>query len=552
MEKVEAEKLIGLTRYISEVVSSPADLQKTFETTVNMLRSVLNAECCSLMLLDEDKGVLRMAASSDIDRTIWSTIEASLGEGFAGKVAETGKPLLVREAKEGAAQTEDQRQRYTSRSFICAPMKSKGRTLGVINITNRRSGDAFTTEHVDMVAALANLVALSLENANLLMDADAMRRRLHNVLEGIGDGVIAVNKEGEILHHNEIAVHYLGHRGGNWAGRILTDAVPEELRTVFEDLLSRTMEERHHIHEDVEWSSGPRGKKTPLTLSTTPLCSRQSGAPTGAVFVLHDMTLHHKVDELRKIDEAKNSFLAIISHELRTPLTSIKGATHLLRGRIAGQLSPEDLQLLKIIEQNSERLLQQIINVLDVANIQTQATSLTLRNVRISEVVERCLDSVREEAEKKEIELTASCTVEPDVLMVDEEKVSRAVIHLLDNAVKFTPRGGCVTVSTYQTDGEMIIAVRDTGGGIDPTLRDRIFHKFVQGEGPLTRQSGGCGIGLFVARAFAELHGGRIVTRNIPGGGCEFQLVLPAASLTDAFSQKQTNTMSSPNAIGSP
>jgi PAS domain S-box-containing protein len=533
MTKREGAHLIDLARHISEIVASPGDLRRIFDRTVTMLQSVLDAECCSIMLLDQKNGVLRMAASTDIEPRLWSQIKAPLGEGFAGKVAATGKPLLVRDASDEPDRSESCKQRYSSRSFMCAPMKAKGRIIGVINITNRRDGRPFRPKQLDTIAVLANFVALAIENANLIADTDAINHRLHNVLEGIGDGVIAVDTREMILHHNEIATHYLGLRGLDCTGLTLSEAVPDDILPTVRELFRQTIRQRQHLHKDVQWTIDKSGAPKPLTLSTTPLGDGRGGAPQGVVFVIHDMTLHHKVDELERIDEAKNNFLAIVSHELRTPLTSIKGAVHLLRGRVGSRLETEDDQLFKIIEQNSERLLRQIINVLDVANIQTHSISLNLKETDLRNLIDRSLKQVGDQAAKKEIRIIQKYGDDTRAV-IDDDKIFRVIAHLLDNAVKFTPRGGNVLIHAGGGEDEVFVSIKDTGQGIDPAIRERIFHKFVQGEGPLTRQSGGCGIGLYVARAFAELHGGRIEIRNLREGGCEFKLVVPRIEADEA------------------
>jgi len=535
MERSEGEKLIRLARHVSEVLSSPTDLERALDATVQLLRTVLEAEACSIMLLDAPSGELRMAASSNIDRHMWSEIKTRLGEGFAGKVARSGKSLLVREADDAGRLDEERRRRYKSRSFMCAPMRVKGQTVGVINVTNGNEREPFTHEQLDMVASLANLVGLAIENSRLLAETVAMGARVRDVLEGIGEGVIAVDTDGAILLHNEIALHYLGLEGGRCVGRRYDEVVPQCVRPVFKNLHQRTLEERSHLHEEVEWTILGSPNAIPLTLSTTPLYHEVRGKPGGVVFVIHDMTLHRKVDELERIDEAKNSFLAVVSHELRTPLTAIKGATHLLHKKLLPRLEPDNQELLRIVEQNSERLLQQIVNLLDVVNIENRTASLTLRPVQLASIAARCVARTREAAALKSIEIVEDYAKAGEPLLLDEEKIQRAIAHLVENAVKFTPRGGRVVVATGQTNREAYMAVCDSGTGIDPTMVDRIFRKFVQVENHLTRQTGGCGIGLYVARAFAELHGGRIETANLEGGGCEFRIVLPVMDLKGAY-----------------
>jgi PAS domain S-box-containing protein len=551
MEKVEAEKLIWLARHVSEVIASPGDLQRALESTVNLLRTVLQAEACSIMLLHPQTEELQMAVSTSIEREMWPQIKTRLGEGFAGQVALTGRSLLVRDAGEATQPDEERRRRYKSNSFMCVPMKVKGETVGVINITNQKGGGSFSPAQLDTLASLANMVALAMENARLLASTETMSRRLRDVLEGIGDGVFAVDSDGEIILHNEIALRYLGLEKSGCMGRRLEEVAPERLRSLFRELYERTLAERSHIHEEIEWSNQGSSATTPVTLSTTPLYRDARGKLSGVVFVIHDMTLNHKLYELNRIDEAKNTFLAVISHELRTPLTSIKGATHLLRQRLAERLEPDNQELLRIVEQNSERLHQQIANLLDVVNIENQTASLTLRRMDLTSVVRRCVAQTREAAERKQIAIVEDYTNDAGLVLIDEEKIGRAIGHLVDNAIKFTPRSGRIQIETGRSNNETYVVVRDSGAGVDPAMRDRIFGKFVQGESHLRRQTGGCGVGLYVARAFAELHGGRIETVNLEAGGCEFRLVLVPIDLTEAYERWIAESSESPKRVGS-
>jgi len=478
------------------------------------------------MLLDPSSNELRMAVSSNIERALWPEIRISPGEGYAGEVARSGEPLLVRRASD-VRRAGATGRRYTNSSFMCAPMKVKGRTIGVLNVTNRKRKEPFTRQQLDMLVALANVAALAVENTRLLVATTSMGRRLRDVIEAIGDGVVAVDAGGVILLHNELALYYLGLKSGHYEGLRLGEAVPGNVRTVLATLRERTLAERAHFHEEVEWTIPGSPGAVPLTVSTAPLYLETRGNLCGVVFVFTDMTLCHKVDELKRIEEAKNNFLAIISHELRTPLTSIKGACYLLRHRLQTTIDQESVELLRIVEQNTERLLRDIIDILDVVSIDTGTAALMLRrDANLAAIARQCVERFCEAAQAKNISIAEDYTDCPQTMMLDEEKVIRALEHLVGNAVKFSPFGTRMTVATGSTGREAFVAVRDSGPGIDPVLGDHIFRKFVQGEKPLTRQSRGYGIGLYVARGFAELHGGRIETINLPGGGCEFRLVL--------------------------
>jgi signal transduction histidine kinase len=235
--------------------------------------------------------------------------------------------------------------------------------------------------------------------------------------------------------------------------------------------------------------------------------------------------LERKSRDLEATSRHKSEFLATMSHELRTPLNAIIGFSEVLRERMVGELNERQAEYLEDIHVSGRHLLALIDDILDIAKVEAGRTDHVLEDVDVGECLETGLMMVRERAMRGEVRLALD--VDPGVAPVraDGRRLRQIVFNLLSNAVRFTPPGGLVEVSAGATDGEVRVAVRDTGPGIAQEDRERIFESFHQ-AGDADRRDG-TGLGLALSRAFAELHGGRLWVESRPGEGSTFVLALP-------------------------
>ncbi|HUF93462.1 MAG TPA: ATP-binding protein, partial [Candidatus Limnocylindria bacterium] len=222
---------------------------------------------------------------------------------------------------------------------------------------------------------------------------------------------------------------------------------------------------------------------------------------------------------------AKDEFVATLSHELRTPLTAILGWVRMLR---AGSMDAAATERgLDVIERNARSQAQLIEDLLDVSRIATGKLRLDVRPLRIADVIEAAVDTLRPAAEAKEQRLTAILDPRTGQVSGDPDRLQQVVTNLLSNAVKFTPKGGRVEVRLARVGSHVEIVVSDSGPGIPPQSLPHIFDRFRQADSSSTRQHGGLGIGLAVVRHLVELHGGTVDARSDEGGGASFTVTLP-------------------------
>ncbi len=235
------------------------------------------------------------------------------------------------------------------------------------------------------------------------------------------------------------------------------------------------------------------------------------------------------VSEQVRANRAKDEFLATMSHELRTPLNAIVGWSHLLR---VGHVSPEQTpKVLDTIERNARMQSRLIEDILDLARIEQGKLVLSVASVEMVRVVEAALDAVRPAAEAKGIRLQPVLDSQATIVG-DADRLQQVVWNLVSNAIKFTPKGGCVQVWLRRQESHVELMVVDDGQGVAPDFLPHVFDRFRQGQASPSRAVGGLGLGLVIVRSIVELHGGTVTAESEgPGKGATFVVALPTATL---------------------
>jgi two-component system sensor histidine kinase BarA len=257
--------------------------------------------------------------------------------------------------------------------------------------------------------------------------------------------------------------------------------------------------------------------------------------------------LQEAYERLRELDRLKSNFLATVSHELRTPLTSIIGYSEMLAEGIVGDLTDEQREFVQTIRDKGEQLLSLIKGLLDLSKLESGTMSLTRSNVDLALLLNDVHQTVTPHARKQGVELSVRAEAGMPPLWADSERLRQVLLNLLDNAIKFTPRGGKVELEAAlssmslppgEDDGtgrslfshrRMAVELRvvDTGIGIPPAERDRVFDAFYQVDSSSTRERGGTGLGLSIVRRLVEAHGGAIRIEDNHPTGSVFVVCLP-------------------------
>jgi signal transduction histidine kinase len=255
-------------------------------------------------------------------------------------------------------------------------------------------------------------------------------------------------------------------------------------------------------------------------------------------FALHTNELQGQVEqaygEMASLDRLKSDFVAITSHELRTPLGLILGHATFLR-ELVGREYHEQLDL---IIRNATRLKEIVDNLASVDNYQSGAARVRQREISMARLVQDVVESFHEEARRKGVELRSRIGAGSLTVEGEAGKIEIALSHLVRNAIIFTDSGGHVLVTAEAVPGYVKVTVVDDGVGIPEQDLERIFERFYQVESHLTRRHGGMGLGLSVAKAMIEMHGGRIWAESVEGGGSRFTFLLPVNASQASAAEK--------------
>jgi len=240
----------------------------------------------------------------------------------------------------------------------------------------------------------------------------------------------------------------------------------------------------------------------------------------GVTVILQDVT------RLRRFDELKNDVVATVAHEFRTPLTSLRMAIHLcLEGR-AGPLTPKQGELLYAGRDDCERLQHMVDDLLDLARLQSGKADLAIEPLQVATLLQDSRENHLADARHAGIDIDTDLVIDLPDVQADRERVALVLSNLIANAIRHSPSGGQVSLGASAEDDAVRFEVRDSGPGVPPELRERIFDRFFRAPG---EPPGGSGLGLSIAKEIVEAHGGQIGVTGDPGRGATFWFTLPTS-----------------------
>jgi PAS domain S-box-containing protein len=301
-------------------------------------------------------------------------------------------------------------------------------------------------------------------------------------------------------------------------------------------------------HEDVFLRKS--GEFFPVRFWLVPLAG--GGSAVGGVAEFRDVTVEKRAaEELAEADRRKDEFLAMLAHELRNPLAPIRNALHLLK--FAGGDGVQLQQVRDLMERQVQHLVRLVDDLLDVSRIMRGKIELRKESLELATVVSRAVETVQPVIDAQGHRLEVALPPGPVRLHGDLVRLAQVLGNLLNNAAKYTERGGRIRLDAACEGGEVVVRVQDTGLGIPPGLLPHVFEPFVQGDGSMERSQGGLGIGLTLVRRLAELHGGSATAASAgPGRGSEFTVRLPIEDRGSRIEDRKTPPLDSRSSILDP
>ncbi|XQN76971.1 cell wall metabolism sensor histidine kinase VicK [Streptococcus oralis] len=355
---------------------------------------------------------------------------------------------------------------------------------------------------------LSEVIRLTQENL------EQESKRLNSILSYMTDGVLATNRRGQITMINDMAKKQLGVQKEDVLNKSILELLKIEDEYELRDLITQ-------IPELTIDSQDVNGEYLSLRVRFA-LVRRESGFISGLVAVLHDTTEQEKEERERRL------FVSNVSHELRTPLTSVKSYLEALdEGALYDPVAPD---FIKVSLDETNRMMRMVTDLLHLSRIDNATSKLDVELINFTAFITFILnrfDKMRNQDEEKKYELVRDYPITSVWIEIDTDKMTQVIDNILNNAIKYSPDGGKITVSMKTTDDQMILSISDQGLGIPKQDLPRIFDRFYRVDRARSRAQGGTGLGLAIAKEIIKQHNGFIWAKSEYGKGSTFTIVLP-------------------------
>jgi signal transduction histidine kinase len=515
-------ELAALTA-IAAQVNRTQDLHQILDSALKTTLEVIGEDSGEIFLLDEETGALLLHTYHGLsDAFVADEAVIGPGECLCGQAVQSGQSIVAVDIASHPLRSRSACFREGFQSCIRLPLLVRGKVLGLLNVQSRDRRE-FTPADQELLAAIGNQIGIAIANAQLIDDAERRRATLDSVISSLADGLILVDKRGRIAYANPCAERMLDLPAPILAGQVLA--------TMLQGLGDRVAKSEQVLAQLRAAITEPRTTPTVEIALTAPaprvLQARffsihdGGGGHLGLGLLLRDITRE------KELDQMKSQLLSTVSHELRTPLASIKGfATTLLRQDVDWDESTRR-EFLAIIDEESDRLAELIGNLLDMSRIEAGTLRVEPEPTDLSPLILETAAEFQMMAHEHQIEAHLPPSLPP--ALADPRRIRQVLRNLVENAVKYSPEGGAITISVQPAAGRLQIDVGDQGIGIEPQQLDAVFDRFYQVDSASTRKVGGAGLGLSICKAIVEAHHGAIWVESQPGIGSTFSFTLPLA-----------------------
>lgn len=350
------------------------------------------------------------------------------------------------------------------------------------------------------------------------------QRALADILfNSIGDGALTTDEFGRITRINPTAQLILGYKENEILGKWL----PKSLIAYNEQGHPVPLTERPitrafmtgQIVSERFWYRNKEGTMIPVAITVSPIIVQKQ--PTGCIEVFRDITKEYEIDKM------KSDFISLASHQLRTPLSTVKTYSHMLSEGYMGRLNDPQTESINTIINACNRMNETVSTLLNISRIEGGVVTLHYKTIDLGLLCEEVVRDHQLAAREKRLNLTCRQTASKIKIRNDSVLLKEIFSNLINNAIKYTPEDGSVTISTTAKDNQVIISVKDTGVGIPPASNDYVFSKFFRAANVVSQETSGMGLGLYLTKSVVKEMNGRIWFKSIEGQGTTFYVSLP-------------------------
>ena len=520
---------------LTSLISAAVDMREIFRGAIEKVQRVLDFRRASVVLVDESATHYYIQMLYDKARGGFLPGEAvfPVDQGLTGEAIRTGRPIRV----DGLPGTEGillQEGRRVSAMIV--PLHVGDRVIGALNFGHEQEGH-YTEEDLDWAVVLGRQIETSLYYSTLLSTIAQQREALarehatvqgqRNQLEALIDAsdaaIMMVGRDRKIAYANAEMARLVGIPREAVLGASV-ETVHRFLGGSFVDATALASQETvlsldASLRDRVELTFPRRAVYQRVVAPV-----RESGGSLlGHIVLYRDVT--HEVE----VERAKSEFVSVASHELRTPMTSVKTSLSLLLAGAAGPRDASARELLEIAVRNADRMIRLINDLLDLSRLEAGRMEFQLEPVPLADGVAAGLETVAAFAQEQGVTVATEPPAEPQVVLGVRDRLVQVIVNLVSNAIKFSPRGGRVTVRWWSENGFAVTEVADQGAGIPADQLQAVFEPFRQLDSSTTREHGGAGLGLAISQGIVDALGGKLWAESVLGAGSRFFVRLPLA-----------------------
>jgi PAS domain S-box-containing protein len=504
---------------ISRALTAQLDLGEVLRMILQAATSMLSGEVGIIALRVGE--TFQVRATIGIQPEQADLFEPLLNELSASEEGQIDLNLLHAKMRK-AARTMD----LNLRQVVALPMVVAEQMLGILFIFRSYAGTPTENDH-RLLQSFADQAAIAVHNAWTYELANQERQRLAAILDHSADGVMILDGQLKIERWNRALSRITGWsadqaQGLNhdvvirWKQREVGPDLKEAISQGWpRELASDGTPDTLYVEGDLERLDGGT---ISVGITYAPL-RRSNGELRNVIANVRDIT------HFREAERLKSTFISVISHELKTPVALIKGYADTLSREDADWDQATIQQGLNVIEEEADRLAELIENLLAASKLQAEGMRLNLDDVNLPVIVEQSIE--RFQTQTTHHTLSADFQENFPIICGDATRLRQVLDNLISNAIKYSPKGGAITIRGTYDDKSVLMTVSDQGPGLPPDQLDRVFERFYRVDNALTNNTQGTGLGLYLAHAVITAHGGRIWASNNPGGGATFSFILP-------------------------
>ncbi len=510
----QRDYLIEIIRALTQRLDLESVLARILEAATEML-----AGHAGLVALRDDAGIFRVAIQYHVTPEFVRHFDSILRD-----VPGRGDParFAISEIERRLVEVG---QKFDLSGTVGLPLQAGEELVGLLLVFRTFSSPIGNNDR-QLMQAFADQAAVAVSNARLYEQTANERRRLDAILEGSADGIAILEPGHKVLRWNRALA------------RMTYVPAPNAVGQRYDDLIRWMRREPGLDLNDAEAGGWPftKGEASASSLYVEGDLERVDGSTiavgiTYAPIVDRDNRLvnivanFRDITKFREAEQLKSTFISIISHELKTPVSLIKGYAGTLRRDDAKWDAATIQESLAVIEEEADRLTHLIENLLDASRLQAGALKISMSDVALDEMAAQLAKEYRTQSDKHTFEV--DFPGEFPLVHGDDERLRQVLTNLLSNAIKYSPEGGVIRISGRAEPERVVISVSDAGKGLPPEELTKVFDRFYRADTMATRKAKGAGLGLYLAKAVVEAHGGEIWAHSKPGQGATFSFSVP-------------------------